>query len=129
MVIDSSAFMVLLLDEPERDAFRQAIEADPVRLASAATLLECSIVALGRLGEPGLAELRVVLATVGAETVAFGAQHLEGAIDAFRFYGKGRHPAGLNFGDCYSYALAKATGEPLLFKGDDFPHTDVRRAA
>jgi len=81
------------------------------------------------LGEPGLAELRVVFAAVGAETIDFGPEHLEGAIDAFRLYGKGRHPAGLNFGDCFSYALAKATGEPLLFKGDNFPHTDVRRAA
>ena len=62
------------------------------------------------------------------EVVSFGPEHLDLAIDAFRRFGKGRHPAGLNFGDCLSYALAKATGEPLLFKGDDFSKTDIKRA-
>lgn len=62
------------------------------------------------------------------ETVPFGPEHVERAVDAFRRYGKGRHPAGLNFGDCFSYALAKATGEPLLFKGYDFSQTDIKRA-
>jgi ribonuclease VapC len=127
MVIDSSAFLALLLDEPERDAFRRAIDDDPVRLASAATLLESSMVALARLGEPGLAELRVVFAAVGAETIPFGRDEVEGAVDAFRRFGKGRHRAGLNFGDCFSYALAKSTGEALLFKGNDFGHTDIAR--
>ncbi|MDB5479267.1 MAG: PilT protein domain protein [Caulobacteraceae bacterium] len=128
MVIDSSAFLAILLDEPERPAFTSAIAADPVRLASAATLLETSIVSLGRVGEAGLSELRSLFTTIGVETTPFGPDHIEVAIDAFRRFGKGRHPAGLNFGDCFSYALAKATGEPLLFKGDDFSQTDIQRA-
>jgi ribonuclease VapC len=127
MVIDSSAFLALLFDEPERDAFRRAIDDDPVRLASAATLLESSMIALARLGEPGLAELRVVFAAVGAETVSFGREEVEGAVDAFRRLGKGRHRAALNFGDWFSYALAKATGEALLFKGNGFGLTDIAR--
>jgi len=128
MVIDSSAFLAILLDEPERPAFRSAIAADPVRLASAATLLETSIVCLGRIGEPGLSELRSLFTTIGVETTPFGAEHVQLALDAFRRFGKGRRPGGLNFGDCFSHALAKATGEPLLFKGDDFSQTDIERA-
>ncbi len=92
-------------------------------------MMETSMVVLGRHGEAKLQDLRDFCARSEVEIVAFGPEHLDLAIDAFRRYGKGRHPAGLNFGDCFSYALAKATGEPLLFKGDDFSQTDIKRAA
>ena len=129
MVIDASAFLVLLLTEPEEDAFRQAIHLDPVRLASAATVFESSLVVLSRLGEQGVEELRALFAALTVEVVPFGPEQVAGAVDAFRRFGKGRHRAGLNFGDCFSYALARSTNEPLLFKGDDFSRTDIGRAA
>ncbi len=128
MVIDSSAFVAIILGEPERLPFSQAIVSQPVRLASAATLLETTMVVLGRKGESGVAELQAFIQSTSIETAPFTAAHLDSAVDAFRRFGKGRHAAGLNFGDCFSYALAKATGEPLLFKGEDFALTDVKRA-
>jgi len=128
MVIDSSAFIAILLGEPEEMAFVHAITADPTRLASAATMLESSMVILSRRGEPGLAELMAFISRAGVQIAAFGPDHLDVATDAFRRFGRGRHRASLNFGDCISYALAKATGEPLLFKGDDFALTDIKPA-
>ena len=128
MVIDSSAFVAIVAGEPERAPFSQAIVSQPIRLASAATLLETTMVVLGRKGEPGVTELHAFIGQTGVETAPFSAEQLDLAVDAFRRFGKGRHPAGLNFGDCFAYALAKATGEPLLFKGDDFSQTDIRRA-
>lgn len=128
MVIDSSALLAILLDEPERAALRSAIVGDAVRLASTATLFEASMVTLARLGEPGVAELDALLRVAEVAATPFTAEHGAIALDAFRRFGKGRHRAGLNFGDCMSYALARATGEPLLFKGDDFGHTDVASA-
>lgn len=128
MVIDSSALVAVMLGEPERSAYSQAIISRPVRLAGAATLLETTIVVLARKGEPGVAELNAFIRNASIETASFTAEQLVLAIDAFRRFGKGRHPASLNFGDCFSYALAKATGEPLLFKGDDFSKTDIQRA-
>ncbi len=91
-------------------------------------MTEASMVLLSRWGEDGLKDLREFCARGAVETVSFGPEHVDLAIDAFRRFGKGRHPAGLNMGDCFSYALAKATGEPLLFKGDDFSRTDMKRA-
>jgi ribonuclease VapC len=129
MVIDSSAFVAILLGEPEQAAFVDAITADPTRIAGAPTVLETSMVILSRRGEAGLAEFRAFYARAAIQTAGFEPEQLDLAVDAFRRFGKGRHPAGLNYGDCFSYALAKATGEPLLFKGDDFPQTDIRRAA
>jgi ribonuclease VapC len=127
MVIDSSALLAILLDEPEHPSFRRAIAADAKRLASAASVFETSMVVLNRLGEPGVAELKALLAVAQIVACPFDADQGALALDAFRRFGKGRHRAALNFGDCFSYALAKATGEPLLFKGDDFIHTDVER--
>jgi len=129
MVIDSSVFIAILLGEPEKEAFIEAIAADRVRVSSPATFLEASMVLLGRTGESGLADFRAFSSRAAVQVATFGPEHVDLAIDAFRRYGKGRHPAGLNFGDCFSYALAKATGEPLLFKGDDFSQTDIKRAA
>ena len=128
MVIDSSALIAILLGESEGGAFINAITADRTRLVSAATWLEASMVILSRRGEPGLVELRAFASRAALQVAGFGPEHVDLAIDAFRLFGKGRHPASLNYGDCISYALAKATGEPLLFKGEDFSETDSKRA-
>jgi ribonuclease VapC len=128
VIIDSSALLAILQDEPESLPFRQKINSDPTRLASAPTILEASIVSLTRHGEAGLAKLRAFIDAAGIEIVAFTPEHMDIAVEAFRQFGKGRHKAGLNFGDCMSYALARATREALLFKGDDFGLTDVEQA-
>ena len=127
MVIDTSALAAILFDEPERRSFNEKIEADPVRLLSAASFVEAALVIEARLGETGGRELDLFLHRAGIEVVAVDADQAESARRAFRRYGKGRHPAGLNFGDCFAYALAMARGEQLLFKGSDFTLTDVPR--
>jgi ribonuclease VapC len=128
MVLDTSALAAILFDEPERRQFNEKIEADPRRLLSAAALVEITRVIEARFGEAGGRELDLLLHRARVEIVALDADQAEIARHAYRAYGKGRHPAGLNFGDCFSYALAKATGEPLLFKGDDFARTDILAA-
>ena len=128
MVIDSSAFVAIVIGEPEREVFSRAILSQPTRLVSTATLLETTMVVFGHKGEPGVAAFKAFINNLDTETTPFTAKHLDLAVDAFRRFGKGRHPAGLSFGDCISYALAKATGEPLLFKSADFSRTDVRQA-
>jgi ribonuclease VapC len=128
MVIDTSAILALVQDEPEAAEFERRIAADSVRLMSAANVLESAIVVEARLGEAGGAELDLWLHKAKVEIVSVTAEHADCARRAWRAYGKGRHPAGLNFGDCFSYALAALSGESLLFKGDDFAKTDLRRA-
>jgi ribonuclease VapC len=129
MVIDSSALIAVVRREPETERFLRIMhQAFPLRV-SASTVVEASVVMLSRFGEAGLADLESLLTETSVEIVPLTSVQAKLAIDAFRRYGKGRHPAGLNFGDCFSYALAKATGEPLLFKGDDFSQTDIKRAA
>ena len=125
MVLDTSALLAILLDEPERRRFNEAIEADPKRLVSAAAVLETSIVLETRSGEIAGRELDLFLHRAGIQIVPIDSDHIDIARAAFRRYGKGRHSAGLNFGDCFSYALASAAGEPLLFKGADFSQTDL----
>jgi ribonuclease VapC len=127
MVIDTSALLALLLDEPEAEAFRAAVEEDPVRLVSAATLLETAIVIEVRKGVPGGRELDALMKAAEVEVVAVDADHAAEARRAYRRFGRGRHAAALNFGDVFAYALARVSGEPLLFKGEDFARTDVRR--
>src|SRR5690242_15266014 len=129
MVIDSSALIAILLGEPDREFFKRAISAADIRLLSAVTKLEASLVAIGRLGREGPAELDAVLRDIAATIVPFDDHQAEIARDAFIRYGKGRHRAGLNFGDCAAYALAIAEAEPLLFKGTDFGATDVEVVA
>ena len=126
MVIDISALLAILLNEPDRRAFDEAIDRDLVRLMAAPTYLETSMVIAGRRGDAGLNRLQRLVDVADIEIVAFTGEHAELARLAFLAYGKGRHRAALNFGDCMSYALAKATGEPLLFKGTDFGLTDIR---
>ncbi len=128
MVIDTSAIVAIALDEPEAPAFEQRIADDPIRLMSAATVLEAAMVIETRLGEAGGSELDLWLHKVGVEIVPVGTEHADRARRAWRRFGKGRHPAGLNYGDCFSYALAVLTGEPLLFKGSDFAQTDIAAA-
>jgi len=125
MVVDTSALLALLLNEVEAPAFRLAMEADPVRLLSAASLVEIGIVIEARVGEAGGRELDLLLLKAAIEVVAVDAEQADLARQAFRRFGKGRHAAGLNYGDCFSYALAQSSGEPLLFKGNDFSQTDL----
>ena len=128
MVIDTSALIAILGDEPEALRFEAAIVSDPVRLVSAGTLVETSIVIEARYGEAGGRELDLLLHKAQIEVVPFDQEQAEMARDAYRRYGKGRHAAALNYGDCFAYALCAVRGEPLLFKGDDFGQTDLRSA-
>ena len=129
MVLDTSAIVAILLDEPERASFDRRIADDPTRLVSAASRIEATFVIEGRKGEAGRARLERFFRLTGAEVVPVTLEQVEIACAAFRRYGKSRHPAGLNLGDVFAYALAKTTGEPLLFKGDDFAQTDIASAA
>ena len=125
MVIDTSALAAIFFHEPERDAFRNAIVAASSRLISAATVLEAGMVIEGRRGGGAGREFDLFIVRAQIKIVPIDVELADLARAAWRKYGKGRHPAGLNFGDCFSYALAKATGEPLLTKGGDFARTDV----
>jgi ribonuclease VapC len=126
MVIDTSALVAMLNDESEAERFEMAVEADPVRLMSTASYLETAIVIETRFGEPGGRELDLWLHRATVDLVGVDRDQADAARAAYRRYGKGQHRAGLNYGDCFSYALAKVSGQPLLFKGDDFGHTDIR---
>jgi ribonuclease VapC len=128
MVIDTSAIVAIALNEPDATELEVRIADDPVRLVSAAIVLEATIVLESRLGDAGGRELDLWLLKIGAEIVPVDAEQADAARRAWRRYGRGRHPAALNYGDCFSYALAATRGEPLLFKGDDFVKADVRRA-
>ena len=129
MVIDTSAIIAILLDEPERAVFVEAIATDSTRLMSASTLLECHLVIESRKQALGRAELELFTYEAEIDVVPFDQVQATLAATAWRAYGKGRHSAGLNFGDCFAYALAKALEEPLLFKGNDFSQTDIVRVS
>jgi ribonuclease VapC len=124
MVIDTSAIVAVLLNEATAARIAQLIETSSPRLLSAANLLETSIVIESRKGEPGGRELDLLYrATI--EIVAVDQDQAEIARAAWRRFGRGRHPAGLNFGDCFAYALAKTRRLPLLYQGNDFSQTDI----
>ena len=127
MVIDTSAILAILQNEPEQDAFIEAIESADIRLVSAASFFEASIVILTRYGMDGILDLDLFLAKAGIEISSVDSDQANIARRAFREFGRGRHPAELNFGDCFSYALAKSLDLPLLFKGNDFSKTDIRQ--
>ncbi len=129
MVIDTSAIVAVLFDEAERGALTRSIADDPVRLVSAATVLEAGILVESRRGEGAGRELDLLLHRASIEVVAVDGDQVDLARAAWRRFGKGRHPAALNYGDCFSYALAAARSQPLLFKGGDFAQTDVVVAA
>ena len=125
MVIDTSALVAILQNEPERRTFNEAIEAADTRSISTASLLETSIIIESRYGPDGVRDLDLLISKAQISLVSVDTDQTYIARHAFRQYGKGRHPAGLNFGDCFAYALAKALDEPLLFKGGDFTQTDI----
>jgi len=125
MVIDTSAVIAILQDEPEHRRFVEALDAAASRLMSVATHVETSMVVEARRGADGLRILDRFVERIGIELVPVDVSQGRAARDAFGRYGKGRHPARLNYGDCFSYALARTKDEPLLCKGDDFTHTDL----
>jgi ribonuclease VapC len=125
MVVDTSALVALLMGEADAARVATALESADVSVVSAPTLVEASIVVHARLGADGLIDLDRIIAEAGIVVVDFEERDARTAADAWRRYGKGRHPAGLNLGDCYSYALAHRRSEPLLFVGDDFGRTDA----
>ena len=125
MIIDSSVLILILLGQPEAIAFSKAIAADPKRLVSVFSVLETSIVIEAKKGEAGGRELDLLLHRAQIQPVDLSKKQMELARLAWRKYGKGHHPAGLNIGDCCSYALSKYSGEPLLFKGEAFMKTDI----
>jgi len=129
VVVDTSALIALLGMEAEAARVAAALESEATRLISAATVVETGLVIESRYGAQGGRELDLLIAKAELSIQPVTAEQAEVAREAWRRYGKGRHPAGLNFGDCFSYALARTSGEPLLFKGDDFIHTDITAVA
>ena len=125
MVIDTSALVAIFLAEPERRRFLDLIIATETRLISAANALETGIVLEARRGEAAGREFDLLLVRANIQVVPVDGEQVEIARSAWRKYGKGRHPAALNFGDCFAYALAMSAGEPLLAKGSDFAATDI----
>jgi ribonuclease VapC len=125
MIIDSSAMVAMLFEEPEGHLIDVAITRSAVCRMSSAGLLEASMILQSRRGSDGVRSLDLLILRFGIEIVPFTESHARMARTAFERYGKGRHPAKLNFGDCMAYALAKETGEELLFKGTDFALTDI----
>ena len=128
MIIDTSALAAIVFREADRDSYRQAIIQAPRRVISAATYVELSIVVDSRHDPVLSRSLDDLLTSLGIEVADLTADQARIARSAHRDFGRGSgHPARLNLGDCFSYALAKDSDEPLLWKGDDFGHTDVRR--
>jgi ribonuclease VapC len=125
MVIDTSALVAIFLAEPERKLLLDLVLKAETRMISAATVLETGIVLEARRGESAGREFDLFVVRANLQIVAVDSEQTEIARSAWRKYGKGRHPAALNFGDCFAYALAKFAGEPLLAKGTDFAATDI----
>jgi ribonuclease VapC len=125
MVLDTSVLLAILFDEPEAQSFEAALEDEPVLLLSVASYLEAAMVVESRYGPAGGRELDLLIHKAAIEIVSFDKEQAEWSRHGFQRYGKGRHSAGLNYGDCFVYGLAVASGEPLLFKGNDFGETDL----
>lgn len=125
MVVDTSALMAIVLGEPDAEHYAAALSSAPHLVVAAPTWLEAAIVATARLGPDGHALLTELLHGLQMTIVPFDEGLARLAHDGWLRFGRGRHPAGLNLGDCFAYALAKQCGEPLLFKGEDFARTDV----
>lgn len=129
MVVDTSALVVIVRNEPERRSFLKLLsDAETPKLA-AVNWMEARMVVFARLGEDGLGILDAILEGADVEIVSVTRELSDSAFTAFRNFGKGRHPAKLNLADCFAYALAKSSDRPLLFKGHDFSRTDVKPAA
>jgi ribonuclease VapC len=129
MVVDSSALIAILLGEPDAGDLSDAIAAADLCLLSAANLLETAIVLDNQVDPRVGRQLDSYIEHAGIRIEPVTEAQVRIARQAYADFGRGNHPAKLNFGDCFAYALSKATGEPLLFKGDDFGHTNVRAAA
>lgn len=125
MILDSSALLAIVFREPGYEDLLERMGAATGRAAGTPTLAEAGIVLHAKLGDAAIGLLERMLDELDIQEIPFGSIHWREAVDAFRRYGKGQDPAGLNFGDCLTYAAAKLTGEPLLFVGDDFPKTDI----
>ncbi|MGV1832878.1 type II toxin-antitoxin system VapC family toxin [Agrobacterium vitis] len=128
MIIDTSALVAILYRESEAASFVKVIHDTELTRISVANYVELSMVVEGQLGPDGMRQAEAFLRRAGIIVEPVTLEHGELARQAFLDFGKGRHKAGLNFGDCFAYALAKASGEPLLFKGNDFSQTDVQAA-
>lgn len=128
MVIDTSAIVAILRNEPAALRLERALVADPIRLVPATCVLEARMVLISRRGEHALAEIDLWLTKIEAEIIPVDADLVDLSMQAWLTYGKGRHPASLNFADCFSYALAKRADEALLFIGNDFSQTDIEAA-
>ena len=128
MIVDSSALVAIVFKEPGFETLVDVLTQSSAVGASTPTLLETGIVLTARLRRNAGTFVRRLMQELEIQPVPFGELHWETALDAFARYGKGRHPAGLNFGDCMSYATAQLAQQPLLYVGDDFSKTDVRRA-
>ena len=128
MIVDSSALVAIIFDEPERAAFLRALEGAPIARIAAPTVVEIGVVLRGKQPDKGAQDLDILLRGLRIQVEPFTQAHALLAWEAYETFGKGRHKARLNFGDTFSYALSKATGEPLLFKGADFSQTDITRA-
>ena len=128
MILDSSAVIAVLQNEPLAPPLVAALQNAPIKRMSAANLVEAGIILQARYGDHGERELDLFVQRANLEIVPVTQEHAEYARSAYRRFGRGRHAAGLNFGDCFAYALARALDEPLLFVGGDFAQTDVRAA-
>jgi Uncharacterized protein conserved in bacteria len=128
VIIDTSAFVAILFNEDGADELARRIAADPIREMSALSYLELCIVVESRKGRRGFTELESLLGDLGVEVGAFDLEQAKKAFSAWRRFGKGRHPAALNLGDCCTYAYAEARGGAILFKGEDFEQTDCMKA-
>jgi ribonuclease VapC len=128
MVLDSSAIVAIHLREPGHERLIERIDTAEVVVLGVPTLLETAMVLTARLGQDARPTIFAFLRRLEAEVVPFNEEHLDAAITAFIRFGRGRHPAALNFGDCMSYAVASVAGMPLLFTGEDFRRTDIAQA-
>jgi len=128
MILDTSSLVAILAQEPDSDLYVNAISRASRCRISAGNFLELSIVIEGQFGADALQQCDALFRRVGIVIEPVTVEHAHTARQAFHDFGKGRHPAALNFGDCFAYALAKVTGEPLLFKGEDFKKTDIASA-
>lgn len=128
MILDSSAVVSIALDEPERPGFVRLIAARDLVGVGSPSLVEAGIVLAARLGGDTIRSIEDMLRDLRVTVVEFGPDHWREALRAWDTYGKGRHPARLNLGDCMAYATAKVAGRPLLAKGDDFTKTDIELA-
>ncbi|MGC0143975.1 MULTISPECIES: type II toxin-antitoxin system VapC family toxin [unclassified Pseudactinotalea] len=128
IAVDSSALVAIVLGEPEAETMLHALQRKPAILNSA-TLVESSIVVEARQGPDATRDLDLLIAGAIDEVVPFDLAHAQAALEAWRRFGKGRHPAALNYGDCLAYATARVHDAPLLFKGEDFPKTDIPAAS